>query len=403
VIYNKILFAASFLTATICAFAADGSRPRPGFTPLAEHDAPVIAIVTLQDPQGATEAEMDLDALKKIENYMLETTLKSARENYLKSGGNASKFDLKPETSAVYMLVGGKKLAVVKLSVSDAFRSVWIVGFRGENLVRVACLRKSSESIPLFTGACGQKVSEGFGITVTANAGVTTLPAQSAGADLGAKLNEAARQGNLDVVKSLAARGIDLNARNSYGYTALTGAAGKGHTEIVRFLIDKGVHIDAKFANGTNALDEAAFSGRLETVALLLTRKANPNIQKDNGFTPLMSAALGGHIAVAQLLIDKGADPNIRSNSGGAALYIAASDGDLTMAKLLLKAGADPNAKTKAGWTAAHVAARDGRKEMLALLLTNGADPQLKTPGGATYMELLDRHYSKAPTAPAVR
>jgi ankyrin repeat protein len=55
---------------------------------------------------------------------------------------------------------------------------------------------------------------------------------------------EAAGNGHTEVVKQLLAKGADVNAKSSYGYTALLYAADKGHTECVGLLLDGGANIN---------------------------------------------------------------------------------------------------------------------------------------------------------------
>ena len=53
------------------------------------------------------------------------------------------------------------------------------------------------------------------------------------------ELTIAASRGNLDLVKSIHGRGIDINAEGEDGKTALMLACEKGHEEIVEYLIEQ--------------------------------------------------------------------------------------------------------------------------------------------------------------------
>jgi ankyrin repeat protein len=78
--------------------------------------------------------------------------------------------------------------------------------------------------------------------------------------------------------------GLDVNAADSQGYTALHGAAYRGDNELVKFLVSKGAKIDARNKRGWSVTDMAnAPSLRSsvplahpETVALLLEMGAPP-------------------------------------------------------------------------------------------------------------------------------
>ena len=55
---------------------------------------------------------------------------------------------------------------------------------------------------------------------------------------------KAAERGDYDLVCSLLSRGVDINQKNSYGYTALILASYNGHERVVSLLIERGANID---------------------------------------------------------------------------------------------------------------------------------------------------------------
>jgi len=81
----------------------------------------------------------------------------------------------------------------------------------------------------------------------------------------------------IEAVKVAMDTGLDLNAENTRGETALDGAAGRGADQIVQFLVDHGAKINAKSKQGFTPVDYAlgkAVVGQLpvphdSTVALL--------------------------------------------------------------------------------------------------------------------------------------
>jgi ankyrin repeat protein len=58
----------------------------------------------------------------------------------------------------------------------------------------------------------------------------------------------------LDAVKLCVELGMDINAVNSMGLTALHGAANRGSDDIIRYLVQQGAKIDAKDAEGRTPL-----------------------------------------------------------------------------------------------------------------------------------------------------
>ena len=58
--------------------------------------------------------------------------------------------------------------------------------------------------------------------------------------DRGEELRQAASAGDVAKVKALLDQGVDVNAANSYGGTALTFAARRGNAEMVKLLLERG-------------------------------------------------------------------------------------------------------------------------------------------------------------------
>ncbi len=54
----------------------------------------------------------------------------------------------------------------------------------------------------------------------------------------------AAREGDYDVVFSLLSQGINIDGKNSDGWTALIWASYYGHERVVSLLIERGANID---------------------------------------------------------------------------------------------------------------------------------------------------------------
>ena len=67
-------------------------------------------------------------------------------------------------------------------------------------------------------------------------------------------MHEAARNGDIEVVKQHLAADVDVNAKDDRGWTPLFSAALEGHKEIAELLIDKGADVDAKDIAGYTPL-----------------------------------------------------------------------------------------------------------------------------------------------------
>jgi len=148
-------------------------------------------------------------------------------------------------------------------------------------------------------------------------------------------LLDAAKRGDSAAVKSLLAKGADVNARTRYNQTPLMLAADKGHTEIVKLLVEANadVNVTDTFYKSVTALSAAAQRGHAGIVKLLLEKGARG---KDNA---LFAAIGGGHTGVAKTVLDAG---GVSQESLDRALGLALERGQSEIAELLKKAGAKP-------------------------------------------------------------
>lgn len=118
-------------------------------------------------------------------------------------------------------------------------------------------------------------------------------------------------------------------------------AAGHGETRVVKSLLDRGVDVNARDSNGFTALLFAARNGHADTVKLLLAGGADVNAKSELlGYTALMSAITSAKIIIIKDLLDAGADVNARNDDGITALSFAEELGDTLIIRLLKKRGA---------------------------------------------------------------
>lgn len=136
-------------------------------------------------------------------------------------------------------------------------------------------------------------------------------------------LHLAAKQGNLEAVRNLLAKGVDVNARDRLGLTPLHEAVARQSREVVHLLIGKGADVNAQTASGFTALHYAARDGQVRAAELLVAAGADLNTRTASGQTPLHYAVRRGHYGTAELLVDEGADVNLRTKQNRTALDYA--------------------------------------------------------------------------------
>jgi len=132
----------------------------------------------------------------------------------------------------------------------------------------------------------------------------TPLPASPAADDC----HDAAKTGNVSDVTQLLANGINIDATDGEGLTALSWAVARGHVAVVESLL----------AAGANKEHRSAF-----------------------GFTPLIAAANLGHVDITRLLVEAGADQGAKDDMGGTARSHALRKGHMAVVAML-QAQTDP-------------------------------------------------------------
>ncbi len=101
----------------------------------------------------------------------------------------------------------------------------------------------------------------------------------------------AAREGKVEAVQALADAGVDVDAVNNEGWTALMAAASNNRPEAVKALLAAGADPGIKAKAGWSALVGASGKGDIESVKALIEAGADLDMGDGNKGTPLMHAA----------------------------------------------------------------------------------------------------------------
>ena len=117
-----------------------------------------------------------------------------------------------------------------------------------------------------------------------------------------------------DLFLWLLERDADLN---KCGDDVLLSAAEFGDLELVKLLAEKGVNVKNEYPNHTTALHKAAQSDNLELIQWLIDQGVDVNAETEDGKTALMYACLydsvssgSDHLKMVQLLVEHGAKTN---------------------------------------------------------------------------------------------
>jgi ankyrin repeat protein len=235
------------------------------------------------------------------------------------------------------------------------------------------------------------------------------VPIVSAAAD-DTRIADAAMRGQTTTVLALLKQGVNPNAPQGDGSTALHWAAYHGNLEMMQALLKAGADVKSATRIGSmTPIYMAAQNGNAPVIDLLLKAGANANEANANGTTLLMIASAAGNPEAVRTLLDHGADPNAKDHTNGqTALMFAAAVNSASAIKVLLAHDANPSITTNVvevvqtqskvdlrqqerdgaakrkldvpvvgGMTALHFATREGHMEAVRELLAGGADVDL--------------------------
>jgi ankyrin repeat protein len=180
-------------------------------------------------------------------------------------------------------------------------------------------------------------------VLVISPAAVSQAPAES-------ELAEAAAAGDMQTVRALLKKDVDVNVPSRDGTPALHWAVRMQDVATARLLLRAGAQADLPNRYGVKPLHLAIGNGDIASIRLLLSAGADPNSSDVTGETSLMMAARNGHLDAVKALLERGAtvdkpDTDYQQTP----LMIAAREGHAPVVKLLIARGAKVDAQTRTG------------------------------------------------------
>ena len=170
--------------------------------------------------------------------------------------------------------------------------------------------------------------------------------------------------------------GADVDAANDYEVTPLWLACANASGEMVERLLAAGADAKATLTSGETALMACARTGSVDAVEALLNRGAEVDAREAaESQTALMWATAQRHPAVVRLLLDHGADPNARSRVRREVIS-RRLQADLRYGERSRSLGSDAEETDIGGFTPLLFAARVGDLESARLLLGRGGQRQ---------------------------
>ncbi|KAG6887773.1 hypothetical protein C0995_012817 [Termitomyces sp. Mi166 len=246
---------------------------------------------------------------------------------------------------------------------------------------------KSSGNIGLYTSATGLAIlamidvillqkwlSEKIHIDFIALRDLVESILEKRGKQLGDKLIDASKRGELDVAKYLLARGVRRDALGPSVWNAVI----HSNANIVKVLLEYQADPNLKDSERTSLLHFAAKNGHSDVAEVLLQNKADVNWMNSDHKSPLYFASEHSHLETVHVLLIHKADANLKDRFGMSPLHLVAKNGHKNIVKLLLEHQADVNLKDRFGMSPLHLVAKNGHLDIVRFLLEHQADVNLK-------------------------
>lgn len=210
-------------------------------------------------------------------------------------------------------------------------------------------------------------------------------------------LHLAAGQSNIGILKELVNRGADVHNIDKKARTPLHVAATTKNFNVIEYLVNTAkVNIRTLDIHGRNALHLACLSGNTQAIKLLRRLGSDLNDTDTKGLTALHIAVLYERTSVVKLLLELGAARDVKNLLGKTSLDIAIEKNKFEIAELLVRnnLGCDMDYKDKNGRTPLFACITRGRTKIAKLLIDNGANINIKDEKELTPLHLcvIERH-----------
>ncbi len=171
-------------------------------------------------------------------------------------------------------------------------------------------------------------------------------------------------------------------------------AAAKGDLDALQASLNKGVNIDATNRQGRTAIVIASLNKHYECVSFLISAGADINKQDETCFNPFLLSCLNNDLTLLRIMIPAKPDLTLLTRFGGVGITPASEKGHVEIVRELLeKTEMNVNHTNFVGWTPLleAIVLNDGgdkQQQIVKLLLEHGANPHMTDKYGKKPLEL---------------
>ncbi|TDX19061.1 hypothetical protein EDF88_1565 [Buttiauxella sp. BIGb0552] len=171
-------------------------------------------------------------------------------------------------------------------------------------------------------------------------------------------------------------------------------AAEQGHLENLKQCLSDGVDINATNRQGRTAITLASLHQKYDCVEYLIAAGADINKQDQTCFNPFLLSCLNNDLTLLRLVLPANPDLNCLSRFGGVGITPASEKGHVEIVReLVTRTEINVNHTNFVGWTPLleAIVLNDGgakQQEIVKLLLDHGANPHMTDKYGKSPLSL---------------
>lgn len=211
----------------------------------------------------------------------------------------------------------------------------------------------------------------------------------------------AAKRGNVKQAEKIIAQGgVEINAADAKGKTALLYACEAGAIDFINFLAGQNADFRARDAEQNTCLHLTVRSRKAQAVIAFAAERCEKEATNAKGQTPLVAAYDAGQFRSFEALQLAGSNLNAQHPKSGLPLLVETVKRErLQYAKFLIEKGADTSARDADGHNLIVVAATQSIAELIPLLIARGMSLDSRDKNGKNVIQIVHENMLKRVSA----